>query len=98
MLNYSELKKVQRTIHKDIYSGMSSTNKSKLYITMIINFVCANSDCTLNQISDSTGIKVKSLDAILRRLKNSGEVLLSGKVRGNGTKYAYTYKLPEVDQ
>ncbi len=98
MLNYDELKKVQQTIYKDIYSGMSSTNKSKLYTSMIINFVCANSDCTLNHISGSTGIKVKSLDTIVRRLKNSGEVLLSGKVRGSGTKYAYTYKLPEVEQ
>ena len=97
-MNYKQLKAMMPAIKKDIYSGMSSTNKSKLYTSMIINFVCANSDCTLNQISGSTGIKVKSLDTIVRRLKNSGEVLLSGKVRGNGTKYAYTYKLPEVDQ
>ena len=97
-MNYKYLKSMMPAVKKDIYSGMSSTNKSKLYTGMIINFVCANSDCTLNQISDSTGIKVKSLDTIVRRLKNSGEVLLSGKVRGNGTKYAYTYKLPEVEQ
>ncbi len=97
-MNYKQLKAMMPAIKKDIYSGMSSTNKSKLYTSMIINFVCANSDCTLNQISGSTGIKVKSLDTIVRRLKNSGEVLLSGKVRGSGTKYAYTYKLPEVEQ
>ena len=96
-MKYKQLKAMMPAIKKDIYSGMSSTNKSKLYTSMIINFVCANSDCTLNQISGSTGIKVKSLDTIVRRLKNSGEVLLSGKVRGNGTKYAYTYKLPEVE-